>query len=59
MEKITQLSEYRAEGLLREYVRIRHEMEGVERIVALTTWATEVDRLYRPQQVIAVPSARL
>ena len=35
-----------AEALLREYVRIRHEMAGEERILALCEWANTIDQIY-------------
>lgn len=60
-KKVTQLSDKRAEGMMMEYVRIRHSMTGVERIIALTQWAIEADRLYRPNMTMtptAMPSAQ-
>lgn len=45
-EKTTALSQASAEALLREYVRIRHEMAGEERIVALCEWANTIDQIY-------------
>ena len=47
-KKVAHLSEKRAEQMMMEHVRIRHSMSGIERIIALTEWAKEADRLYRP-----------
>lgn len=43
---ISHLNEARAEKLLQDYVRIRHNMAGEERITALIEWAANVDRRY-------------
>lgn len=56
-ETIAQLRHYRAEALLKEYVEIRYQKSGEERIVALVNWATRVDRLYGAR-LSAAPSAQ-
>ena len=40
---ISHLNEARAEKLLQDYVRIRHNMAGEERITALIEWAISCD----------------
>lgn len=40
------LQEVRADKMLKEYVRIRYEMAGEERIGALIEWAANVDKIY-------------
>lgn len=57
MDAATQLRPHQADAMLIEYVRIRYEMTGAERIVALTEWATQVDKIYR-REAIARPSAQ-
>jgi hypothetical protein len=48
MAKVTQLSEKVADlkhsdDMLKEYVRIRYQMSGTDRIVALSEWAAKTD----------------
>jgi len=55
--KITCMEEKRAEKLLREYVKIRHELTGTERIIAICTWSQSVDSLYSFGAISASTSA--
>lgn len=50
MANVTRISDKVAElkhsdNMLKEYIRIRYQMTGTERIVALSQWAAEIDEL--------------